>query len=97
MDAVLDGGVLGGQAEGVEADGEQDVVALHAPVARPASLGDIGIPVAGVQIAGRVGQHGQRVPLGTIRILHRLVQLLLFPDLLPFRLDLGWDVFVRHS
>ena len=27
---LLDGGVLGGQAEGVEADREEDVVAVHA-------------------------------------------------------------------
>ena len=34
VDAALDGGVLGGQAEGVEADREEDVVALHAHEAR---------------------------------------------------------------
>ena len=33
VDAVLDGGVLGGEAEGVEAHRVEDVVALHAPEA----------------------------------------------------------------
>ena len=33
VDAALDRRVLGGQAEGVEADREEDVVAVHAPEA----------------------------------------------------------------
>src|SRR5690606_10639853 len=44
----------------------------------------------------RIRQHGQRVPLGSLRILGRSIQLLLLPDLLPLGLDLGRHIFVRH-
>ncbi len=56
VDAVADGGVFGGQAEGVEADGEEDVVAVHAVEARAGVTGRHGVPVTGVQVAGWVGQ-----------------------------------------
>ncbi len=97
MGVVLDGRVLGGQAKGVEARREEDVEAVHAPPACACIAGRERVPVAGVQIARRIGQHGQRVPLGPVRILDRVVQTLIHPGLLPLGLDLLMIVFVSHD
>ena len=61
MLVALDGGVLGGQAEGVPADRVQDVVALLEPVARDDVGQREGLGVAHVQVARRVGEHVQQV------------------------------------
>lgn len=67
MHAALYGGVLGGQAKCIPADGVQDVVALHALEA----CQDIGYgvyaQVAQMQCARRVREHGQHICLALCR------------------------------
>ena len=79
MNAALDGGVLGGQAESVEPHREEDVVALHTLEARAHIAGRHRIPVADVDVAARVWQHRQRVELGLAVIDHRTVAAIGFP------------------
>ena len=86
--AHLDRRVLGGQTERVEADGKEDVVPLHATIARRRIAGRHRVPVADMQVARRVRQHRQEVELLTLRILEGLVQPVGFPLLLPLRFDL---------
>ena len=63
VDAALDGGVLRGQAEGVPADGVQDVEAAH-PLVAGHHVGDAVVAdVADVDVARGVGQHLQAVEL----------------------------------
>ena len=50
VDAVADGGVFGGEAEGVEAHGVEDVVALHTAEAGVAVGGGHDVPVADVEV-----------------------------------------------
>ena len=94
--AHLDRRVLGGQTERVEADGEEDVVALHAAIAGRGVAGRHRVPVADVQVARRVGQHRQEVELLAARVFDRRVQAVRFPLLLPARLDLLWIVLFGH-
>ena len=65
MDVALDGSILGRQAKGVKAHREQDVVAVHAHVARAGIRRRHRIPVTDMQIAGGIGQHGQGIVLGS--------------------------------
>ena len=79
---VLDGIVLRRQAEGVEADGKQDVIALHPLFAADDIHRREGPRVADVQaLAGGVRKFNQPVELfpGRIRR-HGGVGLLLFPN-----------------
>ena len=62
--AVLDRGVLGRQPEGVEADREEHVVAVHPPEAGERVRRRDDVPVADVQVARRVRVHRQQVVLG---------------------------------
>ena len=89
VDAPADGGVFGGQAESVEADGMQHVVALHPAKAGVGVGGGHGVPVADVQIAGGVGIHGHFVPLGAGVVVGHPVQPVPFPAVLPFLVDGG--------
>ena len=91
MDVVLDGVVLRGQAEGVKADGEQHVVALHPLLPADDVHGGEGTGVAHMEaLAGGIGELDEAVEL-----LPGLVPgdggegLLLQPLLLPFLLN-GW-------
>ena len=97
-DPALDGRVLGRQAEGVPADGMQDVVPRHRLVARDRVAAAEGLGVAHVQIAGRVREHVERVEPrpAVLRVLGGQVQALLLPDPLPLRLDLGRVVSSAH-
>ena len=96
VNAALDGGVLGGQTEGVEAHGVKHVVALH-PLETGADVGGRhGVPVADVQVARGVGEHGQGVPLGAGRVLTDLVELILRPLLLPLLFDFFGFIVSRH-
>ena len=62
--AVLDGGVLCGQAEGIETDREEHVVAVHPAEARQGIGRRLDVPVTDVQVTRRVGVHRQQVVLG---------------------------------
>ena len=99
--AGLDGVLLGGQAEGVVAHRVQDVVALHAAVARQRVGRNVAQRVTHVQALTRgVGEHveneegvvgGQRaskVARGVVRV--ERAQLL--PAVLPLRLDLTCEL-----
>ena len=86
---VLDGGVFGGQAEGVEAEREEHVVALHPLPAGGGVAGGHRVPVADVQVAAGVGQHGEE-EVGLARVLiGRAVEAVDRPSSAPARLDLG--------
>ena len=61
---VLDGGVLGGQAKGVKADGMQHVVAAHAGLTGHGIADGIVARVAHVQVARRIREHLEHVLLG---------------------------------
>ena len=95
MDAALDGRVLGRQAKGVKAHGEQDVVAPHAHEARPDIGGRHGVPVADVQVATGVGQHGQGIVLGLVGINDGAVEVVSLPARLPLGFDLLRECICR--
>ena len=84
MDAPADGGVLGGEAKGIEAHGVQHVVALHTTEAGMAVGRGHGVPVADVEVAGGVGVHGHLIPAGAVVVLGDAVDAVGFPALLPF-------------
>ena len=65
MDVVLDGEVLGGQAEGVVADGEQDVIAVHPLLPGDDVHGGVGPGMPHVEPGGGgIGKLHQTVELG---------------------------------
>ena len=61
---VLDGGVLGGQAKGVEANGMQHVIAAHAGLTGHGIADGVVARVAHVQVARRIREHLEHVLLG---------------------------------
>ena len=87
VDAVADGGVFGGEAEGVEAHGVEDVEALHSPEAGVGVGGGHDVPVADVEVTGGVGVHGKLVPLGAGVVVGGVVDAVLLPPLLPLVVD----------
>ena len=89
VDAVADGGVLGGQSEGVEPHREEDVVAAHALQAGVDVGYGEGVPVADVEDAGGIGVHGQGVPLVAGGIVVDPVEVVPLPALAPLLLDYG--------
>ena len=95
VDALADGSVLGGEAEGVEADGEEDVEATHAAVSGGGIGGGHGVPVADVDIAGGVGEHGEEVELLAI-VVGGLVKAVGLPLCLPLFLNFGGIVALSH-
>ena len=87
LGVVLDGGVLGGQAEGVEAHGVQHVVAAHAGLTSHGVADGVVAGVAHVEVTRGVREHLQHVLLGLGGVLVGLVELLVGPGLLPLGLD----------
>src|SRR5262249_6606333 len=88
VDVVLDGVLLGGQAEGVPAHGVQHVVAAHAAVAGEDVGGGVAFRVADVQAgAAGVGGNVEDVELRLAGGVRRWEGLVLFPELLPARFD----------
>ena len=95
VDLVLDRGVLGRQAEGVEADRLEDVLAVHAVEAAQGVRRRLHVPVTDVQIPRRVVVHRQQVVLGPGIVGQvRVVEPKLRPAPLPSRLDGRWLVAV---
>ena len=93
---VLDGGVLGGKAEGVPTERMQDVEPphpLHAGDDVPdhvvADVSDVGVP-------RRIGEHDEAVVLGAPRLLGHLEGALVGPAPLPLLLD-GLRIVVGHG
>ena len=87
-DAVLDGGVLGRQPEGVPAHGLQDVPAPHALVARDHIPDGVVADVPHVELPARIGEHREAVELLAPGVLGGAE----YPRLLPAALDGGLDV-----
>ena len=61
---VLDGGVLGGQAKSIEADGVQHVVAAHAGLTGHSVANGVVARMAHVKVARRIREHLEHVLLG---------------------------------
>ena len=94
MDVVFDGVVLGGEAEGIEAHGEKDVVAIHALFAGDDVHGGVGAGVAHVEaLPGGVGELDEAVELGLVTVVPGGEDLVLLPFFLPFGFDGGEIVF----
>ena len=86
---VLDRGVFGGQAERVEGDGEHHVEALHALPTRGNVARSHGVPVADMEVAARVGQHGEQEVGRALVVVGRAVEPIGVPAGAPARLDFG--------
>ena len=86
MGPRLDGGVLGGQAEGIEPDRAQDPLALHGLVADGQVAEGVVPDVALVGRPRRVGVHAQRVELLPRIVVVDLVGALVIPVALPLAL-----------
>ena len=87
VDAAGDGGVFGGKPKGVEPDGVQNIVALHAAEPGVGIRRRHGVPVADVQVTGRVRVHGHFEPLGAgIAVIHP-VNPVAFPPFLPLAVN----------
>ncbi len=95
MDAVLDGRVLGRQAEGVPAERVQHVEAAHPLRARHHVADHVVADVADVGVPRRVGEHLEAVELGLRRVFGHLERAAVPPPLLPLLLD-GLRVVLAH-
>jgi hypothetical protein len=101
VEAVPNGGALGGQAEGVPAHGVEHVEALHALEAGDDVGGGVALGVADVEARARgVREHVEHVELGLLLELGevggRLEGTLGFPLVLPLRFDDG-GIVARHA
>ena len=94
--AVLDRGVLGGQAERVPAERMQHVEAAHPLHARDDVANHVVADVADVRVPGRVREHLEAVVLRLGGVLGDLERARIAPPVLPLLLDcLG--LVVRHD
>ena len=94
MDAVVDGGVLGGQPEGIPAHRVQYVEAPH-PLEPGEQIPDgIHPNMPHVDAAGGIREHLEAVVLRTAGLLRHLELLGVLPDRLPLGLDLAKRVSV---
>ena len=96
MDAVLDRGVLGRQAERIPAERMQHVVAAHPLRARHHVADDVVAHVSDVGVAGRIREHLEAVELRLRPIDLNLECACGRPLLLPLRIEFLWMV-VGHS
>jgi hypothetical protein len=96
MQLVLDGRVLGRQAERVPAEGVQDVEALHALQTRHHVADHVVPDVANVGVPRGVREHLEAVELRTRTVLVNFEGAGLGPALLPLGLDCLGCV-VRHG
>src|SRR5437899_1923607 len=87
VDAVLDGGVLGRQPEGVPAHGVEHAPARHPPLARDHVADRVVAHVAHVDASGGVREHLEHVVRGLARLGARREGARLLPAALPLRLD----------
>src|SRR2546426_813037 len=87
VDAVLDGGVLGRQPEGVPAHGVEHAVARHPPLARDHVADRVVAHVPHVDVPGGVREHREHVVRGRARLGTRREGARLLPAALPLRLD----------
>ena len=94
VDAVLDGGVLGGESEGVPPHRVQHVEPAHPLEARQEIADRIDPHVSHVDTTGRVGKHLEAVELRAGRILGGLELLGLLPGPLPLHLELAKGIAI---
>ena len=88
MDVVLDGKVLRRQAEGIKADGVEDIIALHALLAADDVHRREGARMADMQASGGgIRELDEAVELGALVARHGGVGLFLLPLCLPFFLN----------
>src|SRR3989454_433606 len=98
VNAVLDGRVLGGQAEGVPAHRVEHVEAAHRLVAGEEGADRVVAHVTHVNAPGRARKHLEAVELRAARVFGDAELLPLLPGPLPLRLDLPERVSVaRHN
>ena len=90
--AVFDGGILRRQAKGIETDGLHNVIALHAFEAPRGVEGRVVVPVAHVQVAGRVGKHNEMIEFWPGRVIGGVIELFCLPLFLPFLFNCFWIV-----
>ncbi len=94
---VLERRVLGRQAEGIPAHGHEDVVALHAQLARQHVVDGVVAHMAHVQLAAGVGQHGAGVELGLGLVFGHAVGVAGGPVVLRCALNVDVVVFLLHG
>ena len=98
VDVVLDGIVLGRQAESVPADREEHVIALHAALAGDDVHCRVAARMADVQTrAGGIRELDQRVEFRLFMAGFRLKAMGVLPFLLPFQLNLFGIVGFAHG
>ena len=99
VDVVLDGVVLGGQAEGVKADGEEHIVPVHAALPGHHVHGGVGPGMSHMEaLAGGIGELHQGVEFLLVRVTGAAGEGLLLPPLvLPFLFDGGKIVLQNPS
>jgi len=89
VDSLLDGVLLCGEAEGVEAHRMKNVEALHALVTGNDVSGGVALGMSDMKPATRwIGEHVENVVLGQIGTVTGPEQVVLTPVRLPARLDL---------
>ncbi len=96
MFAGANGGVLGGQPEGVEAEGRENGESLHGAVANEQVPEGVVADVALMGRPARVGVHAQHVLRGAGIVGIDLVEMAVSPALLPLELDFLHVVGARH-
>ena len=96
-DAVLDGGVLGRQPEGVPAHGLQDIPAPHALVARDHIPDGVVADMPHVELPARIGEHRETVKLLAPGILGGAEYARLLPAALDGGLDVLWAILWFHG
>ena len=94
---MLDGSVFGGQTECVPAHRMQYVLTLHTLVARNHVGDGVVAHMAHMQLAARVGEHGEAVEFFLTAIFNDFEALVLIPILLGFCFDLRGNVLLLHS
>ena len=98
VDVVLDGVVLGRQAESVPADREEHVIALHAALAGDDIHRRVAARMADVQTrAGGIRELDQRVEFRLFMAGFRLKAMGVLPFLLPLQLNLFGIVGFAHG
>ena len=96
MQPLLDGGVLGGQAEGVPTERLQHVVAAFPVVAGEHVRDGVHADVSHVHLAGGIREHGEDVLLGSAGASPGAEEVLRFPVPLPAGLDVLRIVPILH-
>ena len=94
---VFDGVVLRGQAEGVKAHGEEDVIAVHPLFPGDDVHGRVGPGVAHMEpLARGIGELDKAIELGLVAVVRGCVDLGVLPFFLPFGLN-GGEIILQNE